>query len=113
MRLILALLIALGATPALAETQSERDARRTGCIEGFSCWKTASGGYQTRFVFEKNGAGEIYNSAGGMPLRWKVQADTLCITVNGTERCNDLPNRDTGDEEEKFKTFMGRICRTR
>ena len=105
-----AAILALLAPAAFAESQGQRDERRASYIEGFSCWVTAQG-QSVKIEYERNGSGTASYEAGQSNFSWKVSGDKFCRKFQrGEEQCVDLPGRDIGDEERKFKEFLQAGC---
>ncbi len=95
---------------ANAETQAERDGRRSGFIAGFSCSVVAQGQPMTIRYFE-GGTGRVEWQEDDAAVTWSIEKDMFCIQVTGAERqCSDLGAAASANEEAEFEKELNKIC---
>ncbi len=96
--------------PASAETQAERDARRSGYISGFTCSKVSRGQPITIRYFE-GGMGRIEWQEDDAALTWSIKKDVFCVQVTGAERhCADMGAETSANEEAEFEEELNKSC---
>ncbi len=95
---------------ASAETQAERDARRSGYIAGFTCSKVSHGQPITIRYFE-GGIGRIEWQEDDAALSWSIKKDVFCVQVTGAERhCADMGVATSANEEAGFEEELNKSC---
>lgn len=111
MRLIsLTASILLAAAAAKAETQTERDERRSSYIAGFSCSLVVRGQPIT-VRYSNGGAGRMEWQEDDIAFQWSVKEDQFCTQVIGGEkRCSDLGSETSLNEKEEFQKALGKNC---
>ncbi len=95
---------------ATAETQAERDARRTSYIVGVTC-SIMWAGQPGQIDFSADGVGEISHHEDGLNFEWWVREDKYCFQFQGDEpNCSTWPSRDIGDEKNKIVKAVTSEC---
>ena len=95
---------------ALAETQAERDARRTGYVNGFSCSMVVRG-QPIVIRYREGGIGRMEWQEDDVALEWRIEKDQFCVKVTaGREKCSTLRASSPPDEEAEFMAWLSQNC---
>lgn len=95
---------------AVAETQAERDVRRSGYIAGTSC-SIISNGQPMTIRYLAGGIGRIEWQEDDAALEWSIKNDTFCVHVLGGEKsCSNLGAASSPNEEAEFKAEFAKSC---
>ena len=98
------------ASVAKAETQAERDDRRSSYIAGVSCSLVSQGQAMTVRYLE-GGTGRVEWQEDDVALKWSVEKDVFCVQVTGGEKsCANLGAETSPNEEADFKREFAKNC---
>ena len=98
------------ATNAIAETQAERDARRSSYIAGLSCSFISSGQPMT-VRYNAGGTGRLEWQEDDAALSWSIEKDVFCVQATGGRKsCSNLGSNVAPNEEETFKKQFLKSC---
>ena len=98
------------AKPAFAETQEERDARRSSYIAGLSC-SLISQGQPMTIRYLEGGTGRLEWQEDDVALSWSIKNDIFCVQATGGDKsCSNLGAKTSPNEEQQFKDEFAKSC---